>query len=80
MKYDIFGNEVNIGDCVAFNPPTYKGLVKGTVIKFTPKGFTVTYKHRNYDKTTTVFELVKKSTVSPPQVVSKDIQTIKDKV
>ena len=70
MKTDIFGNEVMIGDEVAFNPPTYKGLVKGYVIKFTPKGFGVSYRHQNYEKTTTVFEVVRKIYVRENQTGS----------
>ena len=34
---DIFGNDLVIGDTVAFNPPTYKGLVRGKIVGFTPK-------------------------------------------
>lgn len=31
---DTFGNEVNIGNTIVFNPPYNKGLIKGTVIGF----------------------------------------------
>ena len=34
---DIFGQVLCIGDIVAFNPPQYKGLVKGRVVGYTPK-------------------------------------------
>lgn len=34
---DIFKQELAIGDIVAFNPPTYKGLLVGRIIAFTPK-------------------------------------------
>ena len=40
---DIFSQELKIGDVVAFNPPHYKGLTKGEVIRFTPKGVRVQY-------------------------------------
>ena len=55
----MFGKPVFIGDEVAINPPSYKGLVKANVVKFTPKGFTVTYRHQGHLRQTTVFELVK---------------------
>ena len=34
---DIFDTPIQIGDIVAFNPPQYKGLVKGRVVGFTEK-------------------------------------------
>jgi len=40
---DIFGQELVIGDTVAFNPPYYKGMITGTVLSFTPKGIQVVY-------------------------------------
>ena len=38
---DIFGNSLEVGDTVAINPPYYKGLVKGVILKFTPKSVLV---------------------------------------
>jgi hypothetical protein len=61
MHNDVFGTAVEVGDRVAFNPPRYKGLVIGHVIKFTPKGFTVEYRHQGQSVTTTVFDVAKRS-------------------
>ena len=40
---DIFDNELDIGDVVAFNPPQYKGLVKGQILRFGEKTVRVKY-------------------------------------
>lgn len=40
---DRFGNVLEIGDEVAFNPPYYKGLVTAEVIGFTPQQVRVRY-------------------------------------
>lgn len=40
---DRFGNVLEIGDEVAFNPPYYKGLAAATVIGFTPQQVRVRY-------------------------------------
>lgn len=45
---DIFGREIQIGDLVAFNPPYYKGLVIGKIIKFNHKTVTVEYIHSGF--------------------------------
>ena len=37
-KKDIFGDIPNIGDTIIFNPPKYKGLLYGELIKFTDAG------------------------------------------
>lgn len=61
MKTDFFGTAVDIGDEIAFNPPTYKGLRKGKIVSFTLKGFRIEY--RGFDKhlyITTAFEIIKK--------------------
>ena len=34
---DVFGNELAIGDTVAFYAPGYRDMVTGTIIAFTPK-------------------------------------------
>lgn len=35
---DVFGNELSVGDTVAFNEPGYTyRLCTGTIVKFTPK-------------------------------------------
>lgn len=59
-KPDLFGNPVAVGDVVAINPPRYKGLVKATVAKLTPKGFTVQYFHQSRLETTNVQQVVKR--------------------
>ena len=40
---DIFGKDVEIGDYAAFNPPRYKGLVIGRVIKINKSSFRLKY-------------------------------------
>ena len=52
---DFFKNELAVGDTVAFNPPYYKGLIKGTVKKFTPQKVTLEYKWQNRIETTNSF-------------------------
>ena len=47
---DIFGNELSIGDLVAFNPPRYKGLTTGYIIGFGKKMVRIRYVNDwNYD-------------------------------
>ena len=41
---DFFGQDLQIGDRVAFNRPYYKGLSIGEVVSFTKKGIRVAYK------------------------------------
>lgn len=50
MIKDILHQEIQVGDIVAFNPPVYKGLVYGYVIRLTPKGATMKYFERNIQK------------------------------
>lgn len=55
---DIFGQVISIGDVVAFNPPSYKGLIRGKVTGFTPQKVRVDYPssyHRGTMDKTTVF-------------------------
>lgn len=42
-RYDILGNEVQIGDDVIIVHPLYHNFVNGTITKFTPKSFKVKY-------------------------------------
>ncbi len=47
---DIFGNELEVGDTVAFNEPDYHNMITGEVLKFTPKMIHIRYtasQHRN---------------------------------
>lgn len=43
IRKDILERELNVGDIVVFNPPRYKGIIFGKVIKFTTKGIRVQY-------------------------------------
>ena len=43
VRLDFVGNHVKVGDKVAFNPPKWKGLERGVVTGFTPKGVRVAY-------------------------------------
>ncbi len=67
---DIFGRQLAVDDRVAFNPPTYKGLVKGVIVKFTPKMVTVSYAS-NYEG-----EMVT-TNVYPHDVVLRDAPLVK---
>lgn len=40
---DFLGKDIAVGDTVIFNPPRYKGLIKGRVVKFTPKMIKIAY-------------------------------------
>ena len=57
VRTDMFGNVVEIGDEVAFNPPYYKGLCSGKILKFTPQGYRVS--HTDYSKYTIVYQVAK---------------------
>lgn len=67
---DFFGNPLNIGDVVAFNPPRYKGLTKGTVTKFAPQMVEVEYNHQGYLYLTKVYP---RNTVKSPCYSPKDL-------
>jgi hypothetical protein len=43
---DFFGVVINIGDIIAFNPPSYKGLTQGTILAFTPQKVKIKYFHQ----------------------------------
>lgn len=48
---DYFGQELEIGDRVAFYAPGYRSFTTGTVIKFTPQQIRVEYVNTwNYGK------------------------------
>ena len=40
---DFLGNELKIGDFVAFPRPSYRGLCVGRIISFTPKSIRLEY-------------------------------------
>ena len=49
---DFMGNELAIGDMVAFNPPRLKGLSIGHIVGFSPKSARIEYAtHYSSDKT-----------------------------
>lgn len=52
---DIFGREIIVGDIVAFNPPYYKGIMKGTVTTFTPQKVRVNYIWQGRTESTLVY-------------------------
>ena len=52
---DIFGQELEVGNVVAFNPPNYKGLVTGQILKFSPKMVSVEYKWCGELRVTSVY-------------------------
>jgi hypothetical protein len=56
FRKDRIGQELKINDVVVFNPPRYKGILLGKVIKFTPKGVRVQYKHQDSIEDTALLE------------------------
>ncbi len=38
IQKDLFGREPKVGDVIAFNPPSYKGLTYGTCVGFSKAG------------------------------------------
>jgi len=40
---DFFGNELSVGDTVAFTPPHYKNFCLGTIVKITAKQIAIEY-------------------------------------
>lgn len=46
---DKIGNVLSIDDVVVFNPPRYKGIKLGKIIRFTEKGVRVQFKARAQD-------------------------------
>ncbi len=44
---DIMQQDLAIGNMVVFNPPIYKGLAIGTIVKFTAKMVTVSYQYQH---------------------------------
>ena len=47
MKLDMLGVAPLVDDTVIFQPPRYKGLLTGKVLKVSPKGVTVEYQSLN---------------------------------
>ena len=46
---DIVGQELNVGDMVAFNPPGIKGLTIGTIKGFSPKSARILFVRYSYE-------------------------------
>ncbi len=44
-KKDILGNEPEIGDLIAFNPPGYKGIISSKVVGISPGGLPIVEKN-----------------------------------
>jgi len=67
---DISGMQLNEGDSIAFNPPTYKGIIKAKIVGFTPQKVKIEYSFQNrlYITRTEPFNVVK---------LNKDIDFIK---
>jgi hypothetical protein len=65
---DIFGKELSLGDTVAFNPPYSKGLIIGTIAKFTPKQVKIEY----YGSTWREQSVLMSKLDYPENVVKKD--------
>ncbi len=45
---DLFSREVEVGQLVGFNPPKYKGLKIGSVIKVSEKSCKIRFKDSSY--------------------------------
>lgn len=41
VNVNMLGQTMEVGDFVTFNPPKYKGLGYGRIVKCTPKGVTI---------------------------------------
>ena len=52
---DIVGKELAVGDRVAFNPPTYKGLALALITGFTPKMVKLSFRRNREDCHTVAF-------------------------
>lgn len=71
---DKLHKDLAIGDRVVFNPPSYKGLVFGHVIGFTPKMVRLEYMHQMSLNETRAFysDVVK---VEPKKIIPLDISS-----
>ena len=52
---DIFGQTLEVGDRVAFNPPYYQGLVHARVEGFAPQKVRLAYSHQGRPCLTTAW-------------------------
>lgn len=55
---DFFGNELVVGDEVAFCEPGYRTLILGKILNFTPQKVRVQYTDMSHSKTTYLGEPV----------------------
>jgi hypothetical protein len=58
---DFVDRDCQVGDVIVFNEPRYRNLVRGTIVKFTPKGVRAVYQIGNrpgdlYKRDTFVYE------------------------
>ena len=54
--FDFTGRAVFVGDEVIIVEPYYHNLIRGLIVKFTPKGIKVKYKtHSDYERETFVY-------------------------
>ncbi len=72
---DFFGNDLKVGDEVAFCEPGYRNLITGKILNFTPQKVRVQYFAMDKRNTTYLSEpnfLVKKIPVSVRDLMGKD--------
>lgn len=72
MKYvniDCLGQTMEVGDIVAFNPPSFSGLKYGKIIRCTPKGVTINYSENERDCNRNNKEVVK---INEQLVIAKE--------
>lgn len=69
VRKDIVGRELAIGDVVAFNPPKYKGIILGKVVKFTTKGIRVQFKRGHHELTDTAISSNDVIKVDSPEAI-----------
>ena len=41
IRKDILGRKPKIGDIIVYNPPYYKGIIKGFIVSFTKSGLPI---------------------------------------
>lgn len=73
IQKDLFGREPKVGDIIAFNPPSYKGLTYGTCVGFSKAGLP---KINNVNDTSGIsWDISRKGFYSPKTgfVIVKDI-------
>jgi hypothetical protein len=74
---DFFGQNLEIGDEVAFEEPGYRNLVKGTIVSFTPKQMNVEWTRRS-DKV--MFRIYPQDCVLSPKKALKILNEVYEMV